>query len=133
MCTGFSHVRLFATLWTVSCQALLSMGFYGGQQNKACVSLQFWVSWLEIICKLPGTSHWPSSEQHSAEISRNTHAPENTAFLTYQEHSPLDFFMQNYSTAQLGEWFSDTLDECKAQRQPCPFLYTLVQRLTSPS
>ena len=23
----FSHVRLFATLWTIACQALLSMGF----------------------------------------------------------------------------------------------------------
>ena len=27
MCQSLSHVRLFATLWTVARQALLSMGF----------------------------------------------------------------------------------------------------------
>ena len=27
MLSGFSHVRFFATLWTVTCQGLLSMGF----------------------------------------------------------------------------------------------------------
>ena len=27
MLTSFSHVRLFATLWTIACQAPLSMGF----------------------------------------------------------------------------------------------------------
>ena len=29
MLSGFSHVRLFVTLWTVACQAPLYMGFSG--------------------------------------------------------------------------------------------------------
>ena len=29
MLSLFSHVKLFVTLWTVACQASLSMGFFG--------------------------------------------------------------------------------------------------------
>ena len=42
MLSHFSHVRLFATLWTIACQAPLSMGF--SRQEY----------WSELPCPPPG-------------------------------------------------------------------------------
>ena len=51
----FSHVQLFATLWTVACQAALSMGF----------SRQGYSSGLP--CPLPGDLSNPGFEPTSLE------------------------------------------------------------------
>ena len=39
MLSRFSHVRLFATLWTVSCQASLSVGFSRPEYWSGCHAL----------------------------------------------------------------------------------------------
>ena len=39
MPSRFSHVRLFATLWTIACQAPLSMGFSGKNTGVGCHAL----------------------------------------------------------------------------------------------
>ena len=39
MLNGFSHVRLFATLWTIACQAPLSMGFSKQKYGVGCHAL----------------------------------------------------------------------------------------------
>ena len=38
MLSCFSPIRLFVTLWTVACQAPLSMGFYGKNTGVGCHS-----------------------------------------------------------------------------------------------
>ena len=42
MLSCFSRVRLFETLWIITCQALLSMGFFGQEY------------WSELPCLPPG-------------------------------------------------------------------------------
>ena len=37
--SGFSHVQFFATLWTVACQAPLSMGFSSKNIGVGCRAL----------------------------------------------------------------------------------------------
>ena len=59
MLSHFSHVRLFATLWTVAHQALLSMGF--SRQEY----------WSGLLCPPPGDLPHPGIE--SASIKSNLH------------------------------------------------------------
>ena len=49
----FSHVRFFATLWTVSCQALLSIGFFRQEY------------WSGLPCPPPGDLPNPGTEPTS--------------------------------------------------------------------
>ena len=49
----FSHVRFFATLWTVSCQALLSIGFFRQEY------------WNGLPCPPPGDLPNPGTEPTS--------------------------------------------------------------------
>ena len=49
----FSHVWLFATLWTVSCQTFLSMGFSRGEY------------WNGFPCRPPGDLHNPGTKSTS--------------------------------------------------------------------
>ena len=50
MLSGFSHVRLFVTLWTVACQAPLYMGFSGQEY------------WSGLPCPPPGDLPDPGIE-----------------------------------------------------------------------
>ena len=59
MLSHFSHVRLFATLWTVAHQALLSMGF--SRQEY----------WSGLLCPPPGDL--PHSGIESASVKSNLH------------------------------------------------------------
>ena len=49
MYSRFSRVQLFATLWTVACQALLSMGFSRHEGKMACKEY-----WSGLPCPPPG-------------------------------------------------------------------------------
>ena len=53
MLSHFSHVRLFVTLWTVACQAPLSMGF--SRQEY----------WNELSCPPPGEIPDPGTKSIS--------------------------------------------------------------------
>ena len=53
MLSHFSHVRLFVTLWTVACQAPLSMGF--SRQEY----------WNELPCPPPGEIPDPGTKSIS--------------------------------------------------------------------
>ena len=57
MLSRFSHVRLFATLWTVACQAPLSMGFCRQEY------------WSGLPCPSPGNLPYPVIEPRSLIIS----------------------------------------------------------------
>ena len=53
MLSCFSHVQLFATLWTVALQAPLSMGFSSQEY------------WSGLLCPLPGNLPDPGIEPTS--------------------------------------------------------------------
>ena len=53
MPSRFSHVRLLVTLWTVACQALLSMGFFRQEY------------WSGLLCPPPGDLPDPRIEPAS--------------------------------------------------------------------
>ena len=57
MLSRFSHVWIFATLWTIACQAPLSMGF--SKQE----------SWSELPCSPPGNLPNPGTGTHISYIS----------------------------------------------------------------
>ena len=52
----FSHVRLFVTLWTIACQAPLSMGF----SQPEC--------WSDLPCPPPGDLPNPGTEPRSPTL-----------------------------------------------------------------
>ena len=60
MLSCFSHVQLFATLWTVICQALLSMGFSSKEY------------WSELPCTPPGDLLNPGIELRSPELQADS-------------------------------------------------------------
>ena len=57
MLSSFSRVRLFATPWTVACQAPLSMGF--SRQEY----------WSGLSCPSPGDLHNPRTESMILVVS----------------------------------------------------------------
>ena len=111
----FSHVQLFVTLWTVACQAPLSMGFYRQEYWNGCLFL-LWASpipgvhsdsrpssqWchLAISCSvipfssclqsLPASESFPMS-QHFAWGGQSTGVSALASFLPMntQDWSPL--------------------------------------------
>ena len=53
----FSHVQLFATLWTVACQDPLSMGFSRQEFRSG------------LLCHPPGESSWPRDQTQVSYVS----------------------------------------------------------------
>ena len=53
----FSHVQLFATIWTIPHQAPLSMGFSSQEY------------WSELPCPPTGNLPWPRDQTHTSYIS----------------------------------------------------------------
>ena len=56
MLSRFSHVQLFATLWTIACQAPLSMGFFRQEY------------WSGLPCPSPGDLPTPGMEPTSLSL-----------------------------------------------------------------
>ena len=87
MLSHFSHVRLFATLWTVGHQAPWSMGF--SRQEY----------WSGLPCPPPGDQHLPSLPW-IPELNLNPSNERSEDFFFFF----LDFVILGLSNATLGTW-----------------------------
>ena len=83
MLSCVSHVRLFATLWTVALQASLSMGFPGQE------------SWRRLPFPSLGDLPDPGIELASAALAGGFFTSEQPGKLILPYHSPINYFDLN--------------------------------------